>query len=143
MEEMRTFMEEGQFKAVVDATHPYAQMVTSNIKGAMEGMKIPYFRLERERLGAEEPESDIQGKIAWFADNRACARALESVEGNILLTVGTRELGEYCVSEGLRRRIYARVLPAAESLSVCTHEGISGRQIIAMQGPFTTKMRRS
>ncbi len=143
MEEMRTFMEEGQFKAVVDATHPYAQMVTSNIKGAMEGMKIPYFRLERERLGAEEPESDIQGKIAWFADNRACARALESVEGNILLTVGTRELGEYCVSEGLRRRIYARVLPAAESLSVCTHEGISGRQIIAMQGPFTTKMNEA
>lgn len=47
-EQIKEFIQNGKFKAVVDATHPYADIVTENIKMAMEGMKIPYLRLKRE-----------------------------------------------------------------------------------------------
>lgn len=144
MEEMKKFIEEGDFGAVVDATHPYAEMVTSNIKEAVKGMEIPYLRLKREAGGKEDDrQREEPGQVAWFEDNRACARALESVEGNILLTVGTRELEEYCVSEKLRCRLYVRVLPAVESLLQCADRGIGGKQIIAMQGPFSTEMNEA
>ena len=153
MEEIRKLAEEGDFGAVVDATHPYACVVSRNIKEAVEGMGIPYLRLEREKWGdgwerpvnggREEGDEgcgkEKQGQVTWFANHKDCAAALEQVEGNILLTVGSKELGEYCISRNLRKRLYARVLPAAESLALCGKWGIGGRQIIAMQGPFSVK----
>ena len=154
MEEIRKLAEEGDFGAVVDATHPYACVVSRNIKEAVEGMGIPYLRLEREKWGdgwerpvnggREEGDEgrgkEKQGQVTWFANHKDCAAALEQVEGNILLTVGSKELGEYCISRNLRKRLYARVLPAAESLALCGKWGIGGRQIIAMQGPFSAEM---
>ena len=47
-EQIREFIQNGKFEAVVDATHPYANIVTSNIKSAMEEMNITYLRLKRE-----------------------------------------------------------------------------------------------
>ena len=47
-EEMKSYIEAGGYEAVVDATHPYAEVVTENIKNAMQDMDIPYLRLKRE-----------------------------------------------------------------------------------------------
>lgn len=200
VEEIRRFVREGDFGAVVDATHPYAKVVSRNIRKAVEGMGIPFFRLEREceggqedgcERGSEERRGDGEGReccggqgdgcergsegrlregkgrkrcegqrdgrreergirgegeeepVVWFENHRACAGALERVEGNILLTVGSKELGEYCASKDIRERLYARVLPAAESLALCARWGIRGRQIIAMQGPFSAEMNEA
>lgn len=140
-EEIRAFITGGDFLAVVDATHPYAEEVTRNIKAAMEGMALPYLRLKRDRFsrdGGEEGEN-----IVWFETNEACAAALADTEGNILLTTGSRELPGYCMAEELRNRLYVRVLPSLESLSLCMEQGIQGKQIIAMQGPFTEQMNEA
>lgn len=137
-EEIREFLQKGGFGAVVDATHPYAELVTANLRAAMEGMGIPYLRLKRET------EDSRQGKTAvHFETNEACARALEDVKGNILLTTGSKELAKYCVSEQVRSRLFVRVLPGMESLSRCLEQGIRGKQIIAMQGPFTVEMNEA
>ena len=137
-EEIRQYIVEGDFVAVVDATHPYAELVTENIKAAMEGLNIPYLRLQRE-VGIEE---DI-GEISWFDSNEVCAKALEAVEGNVLLTTGSKELGKYCVSEELKSRLYVRVLPGMESLELCIKNGINGKQILALQGPFSVEMNEA
>lgn len=137
-EQIKEFIGNGKFEAVVDATHPYADMVTKNIKAAMEGTNIPYLRLRRE-LNDLRKERDA----VCFETNEACAKALENVSGNILLTTGSKELSKYCVSEEVRNRLFVRVLPGVESLSLCMEQGIKGRQIIAMQGPFTTEMNEA
>lgn len=56
-EQIREYIQNGKFEAVVDATHPYADIVTKNIKSAMEGMEIPYFRLKRELLDLQKEEN--------------------------------------------------------------------------------------
>lgn len=141
--EIREFLRKGEFEAVVDATHPYAEQITRNIKEAageierMEGRKIPCLRLRRayeKRIGA-----DVR-RIVFFGTDEECAEALKNEEGNILLTTGSRELSRYCVSECVRDRLYVRVLPSAESLSLCAEQGIRGKRVIAMQGPFTADM---
>ena len=63
--------------------------------------------------------------------------------GKILLTVGSKELSAYCASETIRHRLYARVLPSVESLSLCAEQGLYGKQVIAMQGPFTAQMNEA
>ncbi len=137
-DEIREFIAKGKFAAVVDATHPYAEAVTENIQAAMKGEKIPCLRLKRE-TGAE---SDYE-KIVYFESNEECAKALENVEGNILLTTGSKELAVYSSSKELKSRLYVRVLPGLESLTLCMEQGICGRQILALQGPFSTQMNEA
>lgn len=137
-EEIRKFILEGGFAAVVDATHPYAEAVTENVRSALEGTDIPYLRLLREQDAGWEAEGTV-----YFTTHEEAMRALEKTEGNILLTTGSKELETYCASEGLRSRLFVRVLPSMESYLACAQQGIQGKQIIAMQGPFTTEMNEA
>lgn len=137
-EEIRTFLQNGSFEAVVDATHPYADVITKNIRLAMQGMEIPYLRLKREESARASQEG-----LTRFQTNEACAKVLEETEGNILLTTGSKELSKYCASECVKSRLYVRVLPSVESLSLCMEQGIAGKQIIAMQGPFTAQLNEA
>lgn len=146
-EQMREFLQDEGYEIVVDATHPYARVVTENIRGAVDAMRslekeahFPiYLRLERE-IG-ESTEADDNGtNIQYFENNADCAKALEDTEGNILLTTGSKELATYCVSGKLNDRLYVRILPGRESLELCMEQGIKGRQILALQGPFSTEM---
>lgn len=143
-EEIREFLQKGGYLAVVDATHPYAKQVTRNIKEAMKDVAIPYLRLKREGLYRDEKENQKEsGQVHFFQSPEECAKALVSVKGNILLTTGSKELLRYCSFEDIRDRLYARVLPCAESLSVCLEQGICGKRIIAMQGPFSVEMNEA
>lgn len=137
-EEIREFLKKGEFAAVVDATHPYAETVTENIRQAVNGLDIPYLRLQRETAAG-----GVYGKTVFFESNEACAKALEKTEGNILLTTGSKELAVYCAEEKVRDRLYVRVLPGIESLQLCMAQGIVGKQILAMQGPFSVEMNEA
>ena len=130
---MLEFIKEGDFSLVVDATHPYALEVTSNIIKAAKEAGLEYVRLKRD--------SKTEGgeNIRYYESVSECANALKSTEGNILLTTGSKELPEFCI-EGVKERIYARVIPQMESLRICEENDIKGKQIIAMQGPFNVTL---
>lgn len=141
-EEIGSFLREGRFTLVIDATHPFAGEITRNVKAAVEAccqeeQSVSYLRLKRD-----EVERQKQG-IAYFETNEDCAAALKDIKGNILLTTGSKELSVYCQNEEVRSRLYVRVLPNVESLVLCTEQGIRGKQILAMQGPFTAEMNEA
>lgn len=134
-EEMKEFMQKGDYAAIVDATHPYAVVVSSNIRQASAQAGLPYYRLRRTLQSAGD-DSDV----IYVKSQQECVRALEQTSGNILLTTGSKELHCYCENEALRERLFVRVLPGTESIEICHKNGILGRQIIAMQGPFSEEM---
>lgn len=137
-EKIEVYIKAGNFGAVVDATHPYAEVVTQNIKNAMQDMDIPYLRLKRESNVTSSYE-----KIHYFKDSVSCAKALEKTDGNILLTTGSKELSVFAKFIDRKERLYVRVLPGIESLQLCMDCGIAGKQILALQGPFTTQMNEA
>lgn len=122
-----------RFDAVVDATHPYADRVTENIFEACARTDTPYLRLLR---GSTADASDG----VYVPDAEACAEYLRGTRGNVLLTTGSKELHKFCADEGLRARIYARVLPVAASIQTCADLGVPTNHILAMQGPFDEEM---
>ena len=124
-EEMKVFFEESSAKIVVDATHPYADKVTENIKASC-GCR--YIRVVREDVG----EADIYGKC--FANVRQAVDYLADTKGNILITTGSKEIAEFAP---LCDRAFARVLPSEESLRLCLNAGFEPKRIICMQGPFS------
>ena len=137
--QMEEFLCNDGYEIVVDATHPYARVVTENIRDAVKTQSSIYLRLEREISQTPEAE-DPAVSIRYFESNADCAKALENTEGNILLTTGSKELATYCASGRLHERLYVRILPGRESLELCMEQGIKGRQILALQGPFSTEM---
>ena len=153
-EQMRRKCENEQYLAIVDATHPFATEVSVNIRESLRGLDIPYFRLGREKIPGEagerqageqqagEQQAGEQNYVArkYFQNTAACVEALKKTEGKIFLTTGSKELSVFCREETIRKRLVVRVLPGMESLRECVRNGLEGRQIIAMQGPFSKEM---
>lgn len=132
-EEMEVLMRDGKFDVVVDATHPYAQIVSQNVRQAADKESISLIRLRRSTESAEE------GFVS-FKTHEECSAWLSFQTGNILLTTGSKDLGSYAKNETIKNYLFVRVLPGEESIRLCTANGITGRQIIAMQGPFSAQM---
>lgn len=123
---------------VVDATHPYAQMVTETIKKSIEETRIKYLRLLRKNDAVSENADCFE-----YASVEDCVAGLLKTEGNILLTTGSKQLKLFTDNAALKGRIIARVLPGMESLKLCYDAGLEGRQIIAMQGPFSKEINEA
>lgn len=136
VKEMKNLAETG-FQAVVDATHPFAAEVSDNIRKSLIGNKIPFLRLKRENC---TENINQRGSYEIHESHEDCARALMGTEGNILLATGSKNLVSYAEVESLRERLFVRILPGTENMSRCEELGMKGRQVIAMQGPFTREM---
>lgn len=123
--------------AIVDATHPFAEIVKTEIENSIFAYEkdVAYFRLARD----EEEGLDLSN-CYFFNDMEECIRALKNTKGTIFLTTGSKELKSFCADEELRERLVARVIPSEESIKICYDNGLKGNQIIAMQGPFTAGM---
>ena len=135
-EEMRKLFSEKHFDLVIDATHPYAALVTENIAAACAGTDTPWRRLLRNG-------SDIHDGIVIVPDTASAAVFLEQTEGHILLTTGSKELAEFTTLTDFPERVYARVLPLQTSLEACSEAGLKPSHILAMQGPFSEDMNRA
>lgn len=123
-EEMVDIMQD--YDCVIDATHPYAKVVTETIIKASERAEIKRLRLLRA--------GETTGEWIEAENTTMAAQMLEGMEGNILLTTGSKELHFY---KNLASRAYPRVLPVMDSLQKCVDCGFSPKQVICMQGPFT------
>lgn len=129
-EQMRMMLAHENVDLVIDATHPYAEIVSDNIFSACRAANVQYLRLLRDS------ESETGDGI--FVENAcACAQYLKSTEGTILLTTGSKDLAAY---KAIKDRLYVRILPMEASLRISMDVGIASERIIAMQGPFDEEM---
>ena len=84
-EEMAELFRRERFDLVIDATHPYAKRITESIAATCAGTDTEYLRLLRPDTAA--PENAV-----FVEDAAGAAEYLDRVDGNILLTTGSREL---------------------------------------------------
>ena len=133
-EEMEALIGREGFTLVVDATHPYASVVTENIKAACSAKNVTYLRLLRE---SENWESE---DVVCVDSVQEAAAYLSGTTGNILATTGSKELKSYTVIPEYEERVYARVLSLPEVVKSCAELGFTGKHLICMQGPFSLEM---
>ncbi len=130
-DEMLCFFKENRFDRILDATHPYAEIVTENIQNAAQAAALPVMRILRE--------NDRHITDAVYVPSVEAARDyLTGQEGNIFLTTGSKELSAYIGLD--MSRVWARVLPTVSSLEACQAAGIASAHIIAAQGPFSEEI---
>lgn len=138
-EEMTGFLQQKTPRLVVDATHPYARIVSETVKKVCEKLHMEYIRLLRA-AGAALPADE---RIYLVEDAKAAAELAERMSGNIFLATGSKELAVFVEVINDFSRLYARVLPAEESFELCKNMGFEGKQLICMQGPFSEELNRA
>lgn len=127
-EEIKAFLLKTAPSYCLDATHPYAALVTENVKNACRELGVPYIQVHRQ----EESQEDYIS----VESIEAAAKFLSGTSGNIFLTTGSKELDQYTLIPDYKTRCFARVLPTVEVMEKCRALGFEGRNLIAMQGPF-------
>jgi precorrin-6Y C5,15-methyltransferase (decarboxylating) len=133
MEEMMTRLE-GDF--IIDATHPYAVIVSENIKKACEKTGKTYKRL----LRSSDMEKVSTDDCTIVGSVEEAVEVLQTTTGNVLLTTGSKELKKYTKLTDFEKRLYPRFLPGAQAVEDCLEMGYQLKNLICMQGPFSEEL---
>ncbi len=136
-EEMVDLIGKEEATEVVDATHPYAVAVSENIREACEKAGKPYLRMLRDSEG-EEISKNSDCVCVESVDE--AVEFLKKTPGKALLATGSKELAKYTQVEGFASRFTARVLSTPEVVASCQALGFEGKNLIAMQGPFSEEL---
>ena len=116
-------------EAVIDATHPFAEQVSANIRTAAQETGIRLIRVLR-------PQDPPAAGVLYYDSAEQAAEFLSAAEGNILLTTGIKDLHTFIKVRNARERIWVRVLH--HSVQPALDAGFPREHIIAAQGPFGT-----
>ena len=128
---MTALMKELGCTAVIDATHPYAEEVTANILRACRETGIVCHRLLRSPSALPEclRAEDMDGLI----------KLIDSCGGNVLSTLGSKELPRLAEVRDYRKRIWVRALPSDSVRDICRELGFPAEHLILEKGPFSVE----
>lgn len=129
-DDMVNFILENNIDEVLDASHPFADIVSSEAILAAQRAGVPYVRFERTAT------ADLTGAIVVHSTQEAIDK-IKTLDGHVVyLGTGSKTLPLF--TKGLpEKRIIARVLPTSEVIQICEDAGLVPDQIHALQAPFS------
>ncbi|MEG0352839.1 MAG: precorrin-6A reductase [Cellulosilyticaceae bacterium] len=133
--EMKNLIENKHIHLVIDATHPYAVIVTQNMREVCQEVNIEYLRIVRP----PSEESDVRS----FHSLEETIDFLNETQGAVLLTTGSKDLEAFTRITDYEERLYPRVLPMAKTLENALAMGYKSSHMICMQGPFSYELNRA
>ncbi|MBC8591398.1 precorrin-6A reductase [Wansuia hejianensis] len=131
--EMGKFIDNNNIKVIIDLTHPFAKIVSSNARKIAYERKIDYIRYTREK-------TEYTYGISLKSYEEAY-EYLKTVKGTVFFTTGSKNIGDFEKIRGDNRFIY-RIIPALESIKECINNNIHIRDIIAVVGPFSVEYNK-
>ena len=133
-EGFRLLLREKNIDFLVDMSHPFAVEVSRNAKEAANKESVPYLRYERETV------QDQQGICRRFPDFPSAVEALKKMEGNIFLTIGSKNLHYFKALPDFGERCYMRVL-ADSPAHIFAMKGVASKELnIALARQYDAKV---
>lgn len=125
---------ENPCEKIIDATHPFARIVTETVKAAAARLRIPYERHERQELSYD------YDRLLSVADAGEAVQLLNKMEGNVLLTTGVNTAALYMEQvKDAKKRVFIRVLDNESSLEGCRKAGYPDSHVFGEMPPFTVE----
>ena len=120
-----------QARGLIDATHPYACLMSEQLMGLSKSLGMPYLRYERASSFSAD-SGQLCNSINDAAE-QAIARGLR-----IFLATGSKDLALFLKASGAgEREWFVRVTPEPEFIQRAIDLGVPRSHICAMQGPFS------
>ncbi|MCR5605665.1 MAG: precorrin-6A reductase [Treponema sp.] len=145
IEAIKDVIEKYDVSFVIDATHPYAAIVSHNIIEACNAKEKKYYRLLRDIKISNLKSTNYDAEFSSLKDLCDFLAKSENAcysKGNIFISTGSKELLCFSSIPFYKDRVYVRVLPTVDSIEKCKAAGILQNHIIAMQGPFSKDMNK-
>ncbi|SHK14944.1 precorrin-6A/cobalt-precorrin-6A reductase [Hathewaya proteolytica DSM 3090] len=117
----------------VDGSHPYALIITENLKRACFITGIKYFRYERPSVIEEFKNHP---NVRCIHDYSEIKEALKDIQGAILNTSGSRNI-EKILKLNLKNNVIHRVLPTLKVMQELHALSIMPDNIHAIKGPIS------
>jgi precorrin-3B C17-methyltransferase len=118
-------------RAIVDATHPYAVLMSEQLTGLSRELDIPYLRYERP--STLDPETTLLCNSVEEAAQRAIATGRR-----IFLATGSKDLATFLNAPSAGSRAwFVRMTPEPALIRRAIDLGIPREHILAMRGPFS------
>lgn len=134
-EDMVAFIKANHIDEIIDATHPFADIVSTEAIRAAEMAGISYLRFERKAT------LDLTGAIVVYSTEEAIEVIREKGYQTVYLGTGSKTLPLFI--NGLPdTRIVARVLPTSDVLLACEKLGMVADQIDAIKAPFSKECNK-
>ena len=126
-DEIINFIKKNKIKFVVDATHPFALIISGNLNNACKEINKPLLLFERNSL--------INNTNNFFyIDDLKDINSIDIENKNILLAIGSRFLNdtaEYYIN--CKANVFTRVLPTYESITKAFGSCIKNTNIAILQ----------
>ncbi|MDY7546177.1 precorrin-3B C(17)-methyltransferase [Glaciimonas sp. CA11.2] len=140
VEARRQALVNSRARVLVDATHPYANLISEQLMRLSQELGIPYLRYERPggltdalATAVARPEKAIVCATMEEAAERAMA-----IGKRIFLATGSKDLGSFLQApDAQNTQWFARVTPEPENIQRAIDLGMPRSHICAMQGPFS------
>lgn len=137
---MRRLIRKKCVRMIVDASAPFAELVSQTAMEAARREGIGYCRYERPVL--PRPRNSRFYSAAGYAEAAETAAALG---GRVLLTTGVKTLELFTrkllATAGIE--LFVRFLPRPENMHQALRLGIRKENIVAMQGPFSADFEQA
>ncbi len=120
-EGMETFCRENDIRLIIDAAHPFASELHSNIEKASRHVKVPVIRFERIY-----PKRD--SRFIWCED---FSDAVEKLKGakRVLSTAGVKSIGKLKDPAESGIEVFHRILERESSINLAKREGVDEAHI--------------
>jgi len=131
VEAQKQALSQNQAQVIIDATHPYASLISEQLMGLSKTLNIPYLRYER-------PSSlKTDSGIECDSTEQAAEQAIKLGQ-RIFLTTGSKNLATFLNAPGAaEREWFVRITPEPEFIQRAIDLGVPRSHICAMQGPFS------
>ncbi len=139
-EKMVQWLSEEHISLVIDAAHPYAEILHSTILDSASELTLPVVRYDRELPAEQFRENPNFHPVESALE--ACEKIRELGTEKVLLTTGSKDLNLY--KGALKHhKLYARVLPNLAAMNICSDLDFQLDEIIALKGPFSVDFNRA
>ncbi len=137
--DMENMIADKQIRLVVDASHPYAAIVSETARAACRSAGVQYVRYERP-----ETPLPVYEKLHHVTDEVAAAELAGELGNRVYLTTGSKTLKTFLTAPALQgKEVWSRVLPTTEVIQMCEELGLTPKYIVGIQGPFSYEMNRA
>ena len=118
-------------RVLVDATHPYANIISEQLISLSQELGIPYLRYERPSA------LELDTTLLCDSMEQAAARAI-ALGKRIFLATGSKDMATFLQASGAaEREWFIRITAEPEFIQRALDLGVSRSHICAMQGPFS------
>lgn len=124
-------------KVLVDASHPYAEIVSENAMKSCIECNIEYIRYERLGVLSKEDNENII-KVKNYEELES---VINNIPGNILNTTGSKNISKI-LNLNIKNRVIHRILPSWQILKEVLELGVAVEDIVAIKGPIGCELNK-